>query len=105
MPFPRAVKDELLVKGYRHCCVCHKNERMNVEVHDWSQPKGSAKALGQVEGWCGEPCGVCATYGPLHRILVSAANWLFLVSVQLVGDITPLRRISGRGPRRSRGDL
>lgn len=33
MPFPRAVKDELLVKAHRHCCICHKNAGTNMEVH------------------------------------------------------------------------
>lgn len=33
VPFPRAVKDELLVKAHRHCCICHKNAGTNMEVH------------------------------------------------------------------------
>jgi HNH endonuclease len=33
VPFPRPVKDDLLVKAHRHCCICHKNAGTNMEVH------------------------------------------------------------------------
>jgi hypothetical protein len=33
MGFSQAVKDEILVRSARYCCVCHKGKGINVEVH------------------------------------------------------------------------
>ena len=33
MPFPRAVRDEALVKSHRRCCVCHEFGGRSVNVH------------------------------------------------------------------------
>lgn len=33
MGFSKQVKDEILVKSVRHCCVCHKGVGLNIEVH------------------------------------------------------------------------
>lgn len=33
MGFSKKVKDEVLVKSARHCCVCHKRTGLNIEVH------------------------------------------------------------------------
>lgn len=33
MPFPRAIRDEALVKSHRRCCVCHEFGGRSVNVH------------------------------------------------------------------------
>ena len=33
MGFSNEIKDEILVKSARHCCVCHKAKGLNIEVH------------------------------------------------------------------------
>lgn len=33
MPFPRSVKEDVLVRSARHCCVCHDSKRRDVYVH------------------------------------------------------------------------
>lgn len=33
MPFPREVRDQILVDSARHCCVCHRYKGVKVEVH------------------------------------------------------------------------
>lgn len=37
MPFPRAVRDEALVKSHRRCCVCHDFGGRSVNVHHIDQ--------------------------------------------------------------------
>jgi hypothetical protein len=34
MGFSQFVKEKILVKSARHCCVCHKPKGINLEVHN-----------------------------------------------------------------------
>jgi hypothetical protein len=37
MPFPRSLKDQVLVKSRRSCCICHRFLGVNIEVHHIKQ--------------------------------------------------------------------
>jgi len=37
MPFPNSVREEVLVKAERHCCVCHEFAGRSINVHHIQQ--------------------------------------------------------------------
>lgn len=43
MSFSQKIKDEILVKSARHCCVCHKPKGLNIEVHHINPKKQGGK--------------------------------------------------------------
>lgn len=87
MGFPKRVKDQMLVLCARHCCVCHVNAGLNMEIHHIKpEAQGGENTLDNAIGLCFN-CHSFAghNYNKLHpkgikyspeELLLHKANWI-----------------------------
>ena len=87
MGFPKKVKDQILVLCARHCCVCHTNAGLNMEIHHIKpEAQGGENTLENAIALCFN-CHSFAghNYNNLHpkglkyspeELLLHKANWI-----------------------------
>lgn len=87
MGFPKRVKDQILVLCARHCCVCHTNAGLNMEIHHIKpEAQGGENTLENAIALCFN-CHSFAghNYNNLHpkglkyspeELLLHKANWI-----------------------------
>lgn len=67
MPFPRAVRDEALVKSHRRCCVCHEFGGRSVSVHHIAQEAdGGPNIIGNAICLCLRCHSEAGHFNPRH---------------------------------------
>lgn len=87
MGFPKKIKDQILVLCARHCCVCHTNAGLNMEIHHIKpEAQGGENTLENAIALCfnchsfaghnynnSHPKGI--KYSP-EELLLHKANWI-----------------------------